>query len=68
MDHLIPVRRPDLEVIKKKNPICHLMDLAVPVDHRVEIKESKKVDKYLDLARELKAAVEYEGDSDINCC
>ena len=30
------------------------MDLTVPVHHRVEIKERKKVVKYLDLVRELK--------------
>ena len=30
------------------------MDFAVPVDHRVKIKENKKRDKYLNLARELK--------------
>ena len=30
------------------------MDLAVPADHRVKLKESEKRDKYLDLARELK--------------
>ena len=30
------------------------MDFAVPADHRVKLKESKKKDKYLDLARELK--------------
>ena len=30
------------------------MDFAVPVDNRVTMKESKKIDKYLDLARELK--------------
>ena len=30
------------------------MDFAVPVDHRVKLKESEKKDKYLDLARELK--------------
>ena len=30
------------------------MDLAVPADHRVKLKESKKKDMYLDLARELK--------------
>ena len=29
------------------------MDLAVPVDHRVKIKESEKRDKYLDIAREV---------------
>ena len=30
------------------------MDFAVPVDHRVKLKESEKKDKYLDFARELK--------------
>ena len=30
------------------------MDFAVPDDHRVKLKECKKRDKYLDLARELK--------------
>ena len=30
------------------------MDLAVSADHRVNLKESEKKDKYLDRARELK--------------
>ena len=30
------------------------MDFAVPGEHRVQLKESKKRDKYLDFARELK--------------
>ena len=30
------------------------MNFAVSADHRVKLKESKKKDKYLDLARELK--------------
>ena len=30
------------------------MNFAVPADHRVELKESEKKDKYLNLARELK--------------
>ena len=30
------------------------MDFAIPVDHRVKIKESKKIGKYWDLSRELK--------------
>ena len=34
--------------------IIIIMDSAVPTDHRVKIKENKKRDKYLDLARELK--------------
>ena len=42
------------------------MDFAVPVGHRVKIKESEKRDKYRDLARELKK-LEQDGDSDTNC-
>ena len=30
------------------------MDLAIPANHRVKLKESEKKDKYLDLTRELK--------------
>ena len=30
------------------------MDFVVPADHRVKTKESEKIDKYLDLARELR--------------
>ena len=30
------------------------MSFAVPIDHRIKLKESEKKDKYLDLARELK--------------
>ena len=30
------------------------MDFTVPADHKVNIKENEKRDKYLDLARELK--------------
>ena len=29
-------------------------DFAVPAEHRINLKESEKKDKYLDLARELK--------------
>ena len=53
-DHLIPARRPNLIIIKKRNRICKTFDFAVPADHRINLKESKKKDKYLDLARELK--------------
>ena len=31
-----------------------MVDFAVPVDHRIKLKECEKKDKYLDLARELK--------------
>ena len=34
--------------------ICKIVDIAVPADHRINLKECEKKDKYLDLARELK--------------
>ena len=53
-DHLIPARRPDLLIINKKERIYKIVDFAVPADHRINLKEYEKKDKYLDLARELK--------------
>ena len=52
----MPARRPDLIIInkKKKKRICKIVDFAVPADHRINLKESEKKDKYLDLAREIK--------------
>ena len=43
------------------------MDFAVPADHRVKLKESKKRNKYLNLARELKKPMEHESGSDTIC-
>ena len=42
------------------------MDFAVPADHSVKMKENEEMDKYLDLARELKV-MEYESQRDTNC-
>ena len=55
-DRLISARRPDLIIInkKKKKRICKIVDFAVPADHRINVKECKKNDMYLDLAMELK--------------
>ena len=54
-DHLILTRRSDLIIINnKKKRICKIVDFAVLADHRINLKESEKKDKYLDLARELK--------------
>ena len=39
---------------QQKKRICKIVDFAVPADHRIKLKECKKKDKYLDLARELK--------------
>ena len=54
-DHLISARRPNLIIINdKKKRICKIVNFAVPFDPRINLKESEKKDKYLDLARELK--------------
>ena len=71
-DHLIAARRPDLMIInqkKKKKWFCQIVDLAVPANHKIKLKECKKKDKYLDLARELKTT-EHEGHNYTNrdCC
>ena len=54
-DHQISVRRPNLVLIYKKERIYHRVNYAVSVNHKVKIKESYKVDNYLDIARELKS-------------
>ena len=53
-DHFISARRPDLIIINNKKRTCKIVDFAVPTDHRIELKECEKKDKYLDFARELK--------------
>ena len=44
-EHLIPIRRLDPELIKKR--ICHLVDFAVPADYRVKIKENEKINSWI---------------------
>ena len=39
---------------QQKKRTYKIVDFAVPDDHRIKLKESKKKDKYLELARELK--------------
>ena len=54
-DHLISARRPGLIIInKKKKRICRIVDVAVPVDHRIKLKECVQKNKYPDLAWEVK--------------
>ena len=67
-DHLIPTRRPDLIINKKKKRTCKRVDFAVPADHRIKLAECEKKDKYLDLARELKKkTMEHAGDNYTYC-
>ena len=44
-----------------ENETCHLMNFAVLVDHKVQIKVSKNIVKYSDLARKQKKSVEHMG-------
>ena len=53
-DHLISARRPDVIIINKKKRTRKIVYFVVPADYRIKLKECKKKDKYLDLARELK--------------
>ena len=41
-------------IINKRKRICKIVDFAVTADHRINLKEGEKRDKYLNLARELK--------------
>ena len=53
-DHFLTARRPDMIFIDKEHHECQTIDFAIPYDTRVDDKEVKKIEKYLDLARELK--------------
>ena len=41
-------------LINKRKRICKIVDFAVPADHRINLKESEKKNKYIDFAKELK--------------
>ena len=58
-DRLISTRRAYLIIINKKKKkekkrTCKIVDVAIPADHRVKLRESEKKNKYLDLTKELK--------------
>ena len=52
-DHPITARKLDLVLIHKKKRIYNQVDFVVPADDRVNIKESEKFDRYVDLAKEV---------------
>ena len=45
-DHVIQHRRPDIVVLYKTERKCHLIDIAVPGDKRIKLKEQEKIDNY----------------------
>ena len=53
-DHEIRARRPDLVIVNKRDKSCQIIDVAIPEDGQVREKEDKKVEKYQDLAREVR--------------
>ena len=53
-DHVIEHRWSDIVVIDKENNRALIIDIAVPGDTTVDYKEQEKVDKYQDLANEIK--------------
>ena len=59
---IIIIILPDLIIIKHKKRTCKTVGFAVPVDHKLKLKESEKKDEYCDLPRELKKTVEHESD------
>ena len=53
-DHVIQHRRPDIVVPYKTERKYHLIDIAVPIDKRMELKEQEKIAKYSDLRQKVK--------------
>ena len=53
-DHVIQYRRPEIVVLYKNERKCHLVDIAVPGDKRISLKEQKKIDNYIELKQEVK--------------
>ena len=53
-DHVIQHRRPDIVVLYKTEGKCHLLDIAVPGDKRIELIEQGKIDNYSKLRQEVK--------------
>ena len=49
-----------------KKRTCQIVDFAILADHIVKLKECKKREKYLDLARELKKNREHDRDTHHN--
>ena len=38
-DHLISARRPDQVIVNNEKKTCRIVNITVPADHRVKIKE-----------------------------
>ena len=67
IDDRILARKPNLVLVNKKQMTCCLVVLTVSINHRVKIKESEKINKYSDFAREQKQTVGHTVDGDTIC-
>ena len=47
-------KRPNIELINKQERYWYLVDLTIPADRRIRMKESKIINRYLDFSKELK--------------
>ena len=50
----VSYNRPDVAVIDKEENMWYIVNFAIPVDHYVKEKEEEKIDKYMDLAAEVR--------------
>ena len=53
IDHDIQDRRPDIVVLYETGKKCHLIDIAVPGDKEIELKEQENIDNYRKLRQEV---------------
>ena len=66
-DHLIPARRPDLELIHTQKKACRTVDFTAPADHRVKNTRKEKERLAIKPCRRTKKNMDNEGDGDPNC-
>ena len=53
-DHHIECRKPEIVVVEKEEKKCSIIDIAIPNDKNVGVKEEEKIQKYDELKREIK--------------
>ena len=53
-DTAIKARKPDIVVVNKNERSCATIDIALPGDIRVTVKEKEKFERYQELKREIK--------------
>ena len=46
--------KPDVVVIDREKNTWYIVDFAIPMDHHVKEKDEEEIDKYIDLAAEVR--------------